>query len=173
MSSGCKLCRLLLFPPTPAPKSAGNSSERLTSETIASRPGAGNSTGGDAGNITYTWENTCVFKISKDSKLAVEPDHPWPLICSAAFCCAMVTRCVLRTSNYSLLVRHFLAHSPLHPRKYFWDAMMHVKLTLCAAFQHVGIAAPRCNMCGYIHCGGSGYLCCGSRYKEQFLRTTF
>lgn len=106
------VCRLLLFPPSPTPKPTASSGERVQSEISTSRAGAGNSTAttkpsistDQSSDITYTWENTCVFNISKNNKLAVEPDHPWPLIGSAAFCCAMVTRSVLRTSNYNLLV---------------------------------------------------------------------
>lgn len=109
------LCRLLLFPPVPVPKPVGGSNDRPSSDTAASRAGSGSNTAApkssvptdQTNDITYTWDNTCVFKISKESKLSVEPDHPWPLICSAAFCCAMVTRTVLRTSNYSLLVCSF------------------------------------------------------------------
>eukprot|EP00892_Ulva_mutabilis_P006888 jgi/Ulvmu1/4571/UM002_0299.1 len=58
--------------------------------------------------ITHSWDNTCLFNISRNRRIAVQSHHPWPLMCSAAFCCAMVTRTVLHTSNYPLLGPHFM-----------------------------------------------------------------
>lgn len=126
------LCSLLLFPPrnnsSSRQKAPGTAADCAHGKATQASPNSGvrqRSGGAANGNnvqdppgcddVTYSWENTCLFQVSETRQIAVHSHHPWPLMCSASFCCAMVTRCVLRTSNYPLLVCSEIAfHNQVH-----------------------------------------------------------